>query len=218
METTIKKKIHTGSTGICYLLKNGDVLKFFNKSLDLLEINRFKYFSLYKNNGFNFPYDFAFDKKSFYGYISSFVDGKRIESIIPKTNINDLIDSLSDFENNIIDLSNSKIRIRNLNINNIFYNNKKITVLDPFYYSVALSESKEDLLTKNLNYYREQVLTSIIKNLDNDNLDKLIYRIMMYKENGATTSQILFDIKKYFDRYYSDNFETINDINKIKRK
>lgn len=218
METTIKKKIHTGSTDLCYLLKNGDVLKFFYNSLDLLEINRFKYFSLHKNNGFNFPYDFAFDKKSFYGYISSFVDGKRIENIIQKTNINDLIVALSNFEKDIIDLSNSKIRIRNLNVNNILYNNKKITALDPFYYSVALSESKEDLLTKNLNYYREQILTSIIKNLDNDKIDKLIYRIKMYKEKGATTSQILFDIKEYFDRYYSDNFETINDINKIKRK
>ena len=176
-----KKLLKKGTTSQCFILKTGDIFKQFNKPLSMSDVERFKYFLNYKNENFLFPFDFIYDDKKFYGYISKRALGQTLKESFSSSNLEKLfIDSIK-LEKNIDYISQGKILTHDLHSENIIYDGNLIQIIDSDEYGIRESYSIDEI--KNINYQYYRVLISYLcikKMIKNNNSQYIIDRINSY--------------------------------------
>ena len=210
-----KKYLNKGQTGICYLLGNNTVLKIFNDSKKTSEIDKFKYFQKFNNNSFVFPFEFVQYDDIFYGYISQFVVGKRLREVFNDSNLVTMSKKSYKLEKDIDFVSSGKIIVEDLSADNILYSDE-FKVIDPDYYVVDNSYDVDYINKLNHEIYKGTILDLFVypylKNKENHKF--IIDRAEYYNHKDIKASELILCFKEDMEKYYKEEFETINEFNK----
>lgn len=214
-----KKFLGKGACAKCYVLEDGNVFKNFNYPLNISDIDRFKCFLQYKNESFLFPFEFIYDTKKFYGYITKKAQGIVLKKSFSSSNLENLSKNSIRLEKDIRYISEGKIVIHDLNSENVIYNEKKFVVIDPDEYGIRYSASKDDVEKINLDKYRKRITNLFLMNLPlNKDTKYIIDIIAKHKYSNAKVSDIILDIKNNMENYYKEKIETIDDVREIIKK
>lgn len=216
-EISNKKFFDKGSLSKCYLLEDGNILKIFNKTKGLGEMDNFKYFLKYSNDSIVFPFEFIYDAKKFYGYIMKRMPGKKLREVFNTSILTDLSKYSYKLEKDIDFVSSVGITLYDLHDGNILYDGSKYTIIDPDEYSVTA----DPLKAKEFNHRFHRILIGnlFLENIQNIEHIKLIREnIAKYKYTDVRPSEMIAQIKDDLEKYYKENIETIEDVNNIIRR
>lgn len=214
-----KEYLNKGACSKCYILKDGNVFKKFNNPLNISDINRFKYLLEYSNESFLFPFDFVYDNKKFYGYITKRALGKSLEEVFLNSNLEDLSRNSIKLQKNIEYISEGKIAMYDFHSNNIMYDGKILEVIDPDEYGINGIYNVEYVKRLNLGAYRTMICNLFIFNIPfNKNSKYIIDRINKYKYIDARTSEIIINIKEDIEKHYKEKISTLEEFNKLTRR
>ncbi|MBQ2946386.1 MAG: hypothetical protein IJE04_00850 [Bacilli bacterium] len=216
-----KKLLKKGTTAKCFLLKNGNVFKQFNSPLDISDVERFKYFLNFENENILFPFDFVYDNKKFYGYVTKRAMGQTLSESFASSNLEKLSIHSIKTEKNIDLVSQGKIIMHDLHSDNVIYDGNLIQIIDPDEYGIRDIYTVEEIKDTNFKYYRTLISNLFIANIHgitNRHSDYLIDRINRYKYSGYRTSEIIIKIKDDMEKYTKEQIEIPNDFNRIIRK
>jgi len=214
-----KKFLNKGTTSKCFLLKNGTVFKQFNNPLDLSELERFKYLLNYKNDNFLFPFDFVYDNKKFYGYITKKALGDTLEKTFKNSDLKKLSTDCIKLEKNIDLISSGKIIMYDYHSANIMYDGNLIQVIDPDDYGINNFYTEKEVKIRNYQYNRIMMCNLFLSNIKlNKYTNYITDKVYQYKCCDAKVSDILINIKEDIEKYYKENINTVNDFNNMIRK
>ena len=65
-----KQKYKVSRMAKLFILDDDNILKLFKNPKEIYEIDRYKYMLNYDNESLVFPFEFIYDEKNFYGYIT----------------------------------------------------------------------------------------------------------------------------------------------------
>ncbi len=211
-----KKFLGNGKFNKCYTLENGNVYKEFGKPLNLVEIDRFKYLLEYKNSSMAFPFDFVYDNKMFYGYITEKAPGIVMEKAFEKSNILDMSTNSIRVEKDIKFISNGLIMMYDFHDNNFMYDGKKFTIIDFDEYAKVSVYSKDEIIKRNIKTYKGLfcgLFNGILK--PNRNTSYVVNKIQKYYHLDISASEMLYQIKEDMDKYYKTDINKPEDIKQI---
>lgn len=211
-----KKYLAKGSCAKCYVLENGNVFKKFNEPLNISEIENFRQLLKYKNDSFLFPFDFVYDDKNFYGYITENALCKPLEKEISNSNLLNLSTHSIKLESDIKRLSKEKIILYDLNSKNVLYNGQKYIVIDPDDYCISQVYGSEFIEERNFKYYRIMFTNLFVKKiLVNKNTRFMLDKINEYKYSNMLVSEIIIKIKEEIDKEFKSDINTIDELKEI---
>lgn len=209
-----KTFLDKGKCSKSYLLENGNVLKIFNNPKDLSEINRFKYFLEYSNDSFVFPFEFIYDDKKFYGYITKFIEGKKLENIFPESSFLKLSTHSYKLEKNIDFISEGNIWLLDFHAENVLYDGNKYSVID--HDEDAIANYLTDIKLRNKQAHRSLICNLFIENLSKFNIKRtVIDKINKYNVMRIYPSEMIIEIKNDLDKYFKEDIDSIEDIKNI---
>lgn len=212
-----KHLFNKGRTARCYMLDNGNVLKLFNNAKSLIEIERFKYMLDYINDSFVFPFEFVYDSKKFYGYITKRAPGIILELAFSKSNLVDLSTNSEKLEKDIDKVSKGGIVLYDFHDQNILYDGKQYSVIDPD--ENGIHKTKEYVNRFNQEAHRIMIGKLLEKNIENNKQTRYILeKVLEYKYSNMSPSQMLYQIKQDIYSYYKEDIKTIEELNSIIRK
>lgn len=218
-EYTSKKLLKKGTTAKCFLLQTGNVFKQFNTPLNISDMERFKYFLDYQNSSILFPFDFIYDNKRFYGYVTKRAIGDTLGNAFSGCNLEKLYEHSIDVEKNIEFVSEGKILMHDLHSDNVIYDGNLIQIIDPDEYGIRESYTKEEIKAINFKYYRTLISHLFIANIGiKENTQYIIDRINFHKYTGKTVSEIIIKIKEEMEEYTKERIQTVEDFNGIIRR
>lgn len=214
-----KKLLKKGTTAKCFLLQNGNVFKQFNTPLNISDIGRFRCFLDFQNSSILFPFDFVYDSKRFYGYVTKRAIGDTLGDTFSKCDLEKLSHHSIDVENNIELVSQGKILMHDLHSDNVIYDGNLIQIIDPDEYGIRESSTKEAIKDINFKYYKTLISHLFIANIGiNQNTQYIIDRINFHKYTGKTASEIIIKIKEEMEEYTKERIQTVDDFNSIIRR
>ena len=209
-----KKYFNKGRTAKCYLLDNGNILKLFNSKRDLSEIDRFKYMMEYANDSFIFPFEFIYDSKKFYGYITKRAPGIILESAFSKSNLINLSKHSQVLEHDIDYISEGGIALYDFHDQNVLYDGKRYSVID--HDENAIYRSVDYAKDFNQESHRIMVGKLFENNIRNGKHTKFILdKVNQYKYSDIRPSQMIGEIKQDIDFYFKEDIKTIEELNSI---
>ena len=209
-----KQYFDKGRCSKSYLLEDGNVLKIFNNPKDLSEIDRFKYFLNFSNDNFIFPFEFIYDDKKFYGYITKFIKGDKLENIFPKSSFLNLSNNSYKLERNIDFISDGGIWLLDFHAENVLYDGKQYSVID--HDENALANYLSDVKLRNQQSHRTLINNLFIENLVKFNIKRVILeKINKYRMMKIYPSEMIVTIKEDLDKYFKEDINSIEDIKNI---
>ncbi|MBR6690808.1 MAG: hypothetical protein IKL65_05700 [Bacilli bacterium] len=214
-----KQFIDKGTTGRCYLLEDGNVVKIFNNPRGLYEIDRFEHFLYYENDSFMFPHDFIFDSKKFYGYITKYASGETLDRVFSKSNLLQLSTHSLKLEKNIDFVSSGGITLYDFHPRNLMYDGKKYSAIDHDEYGVGTDI--EEIKRRNQSYHRILIGKLFLEKLDKFDYQhtKLITdKVREYMYSPIKPSEMIIKLKERIDREYKEDIKTLDDMDKIVRR
>ena len=168
VNTKDKKYIGSGRTARCYLLKDGSVLKIFKNNYDALSVLEKDMFNKntdiltnMSNNTFVGPKKLVMENNFVIGYLYSYVNGKTINKINNDTKLRDIFRSYNQVINDVKDITNKSIYLRDTNYDNIIYDNCSIHIIDLDYSFFSENKNKDILLYTN----SKEVFTNVVGGL-----------------------------------------------------
>lgn len=210
------KYLGKGICAKCYLLEDGvTVYKKFKYPHAIYDIERFKYFKEKNKGNILFPYDFNISGYSFVGYYTTFVPGQTLNKSIFDADLYSLAEHSIKLEKNIDYISHKKIVMLDFHCENIMYDYKKITVIDPDEYSIRDWETYLEIKKRNLKIYSRVFNNLIVKKIKCGYNDFLIESIHKYKDTDILVSDMIYQILNSINCYYKEDIKTIKELNYI---
>lgn len=200
-----------------YILEDGNILKLFKNPRDVSEIDRYRYMLNYDNDNFVFPFEFIYDNRKFYGYITRRVNGKTLGSVFSKSILLDLSTNSHRLEKNIDYVSDGGITLYDLHSENILYDGKNYSVID--HDENGLYRKPQDAKSDNRFYYRTVIGNLFINNIENNKHTRLIKEnINKYIYMKMFPSEMIVKVKEEMEKYYKEKIDTIDDLHTILRR
>ena len=202
--------IGIGNTAICFLMKDGNVLKVFLNTYDKYilfnsfnnVIEHFEKINSIKNDTYIAPEELLIKDGYCVGYIYPYQKAKTLKKMKLNTKIDSLINSYDKLLEDTIDISNKKLSIFDISDRNILFNtNFKIIDLDHFEF--FKNKSEEEILKNNMIKINKTIIYSLFdKNRMFNTMDFYnIHLKEMYKENVINNYKnmklFLSELKKY---------------------
>lgn len=214
-----KRKLGEGETSICYELQNQNVFNEFNSPLSLSEIEKFKHFLKYENKSFLFPFDFVYDEKYFYGYITKRARGLELHENILKSDLEKLSKASSVVEEDIDFISQGNILIRDLHAGNIIYDDEKLQIIDQNEYIIKPNYDIVDVIGENSKTYRI-MFTNLFKSYIFHNKESrfILQKLNKYENSGYSTSEIIIKLKEDIEKHYKEEINTLEEFDRLIRK
>lgn len=214
-----KKFLGKGNYGKCYELESGSILKLFNKPQSLIEIDKFRYMLKYKNESFLFPFDFVYDDKKFYGYISKKSLGIPLKDSFSSSNIEELSNNSILLEEDILKISEGRILIDDFHEGKIMYDGQKLEVIDTDFYQALVPFTPKEIRKDNLFHYKIVLARLFKTNITYIEDTKYIFgQIDKYLHSDILPSDMIASIKEDMEKYYKEKIKTMNQIQKIIRR
>ena len=214
-----KKLLKKGTTAKCFLLQNGNVFKQFNNPLNISDVERFKHFLNFENKNILFPFDFVYDSKKFYGYVTKRAVGPTLSESFSGSNLEKLSTHSIKVEKNIGFVSQGKILMHDLHSDNVIYDGNLIQIIDPDEYGIRDIYNVEEIRDTNFTYYKTLISNLFITNIGiNKNTQYVIDKINFHKYTGYRASEVIIKIKEEMEKYTKEQLETVDDFNSIIRK
>ena len=211
-----KKLLKKGTTAKCFLLQNGNVFKQFNAPLSISDVERFKYFLNFENENILFPFDFVYDNKRFYGYVTKRAIGDTLTESFSSSNLEKLSTNSIKVEKNIDLVSQGKILMHDLHSDNVIYDGNLMQIIDPDEYGIRDIYTVEEIKDTNFKYYRTLISNLFINDLEiNKNTQYIIDKINLYKYTGYRASEVIIKIKDDMEKYTKETINTVDDFNRI---
>lgn len=216
-----KEFIGQGFMAECYLLENGKVFKEFNDPLKISDIEKFKYFLNFKNENFVFPFEFIYDNKKFYGYITEKAKGKILSEVFSSSNLEKLSTHYLKLERNTNFISEGNIIMHDFHRENIMYDGELLQVIDPDEYEISNSLSNKQVIDYNNYYHRTTLGTLFMSNVNlslNKKIRYVLDKIPKYAYLSIKPSEMIIDIKEKIYGCVKEDFDTLDDLNEILRR
>ncbi len=214
-----KKLLKEGTTAKCFLLQNGNVFKQFNNPLSISDVERFKYFLNFENESILFPFDFIYDNKKFYGYVTKRAFGQTLRESFSSNNLERLSTHSIKTEKNIDFVSQGKILMHDLHSDNVIYDGNLVQIIDPDEYGIRDIYAVDEIKDINFKYYRTLISNLFITNIGiNKNTQYIIDKINFHKYTGYRASEVIINIKEEMEKYAKETINTVDDFNRIIRK
>lgn len=214
-----KRKLGKGKTSICYEIQNQNVFNEFINPLNLSDVEKFKHFLKYENESFLFPFDFVYDEKYFYGYITKKARGLELQENILKSDLEKISKASSVVEEDIDFISQGNILIRDLHAGNIIYDDEKLQIIDPNEYIIKPNYDIVDVIGENAKTYRI-MFTNLFKSFIFHNKESrfILQKLNKYENSGYSASEIITKLKEDIEKHYKEEINTLEEFNRIVRK
>ena len=200
-------KIESGCNGSCFLIDDNKVFKMIKDPIRIEHnINRLSRIYI---PSFTFPQELVYVKNEFVGYIMDYVNGVTLEELT-SVPLDAFIKHMRLFEYNIGELSLNKIRINDMNIGNIIYDeNSGFKAIDTdFYYK----DDDKDVYQNNLSCFSISVFETLLNIYKayfiNNNLQ---HKFQLLIDGKYLPSKFLVDILKEFRRVLKLNINNTYD-------
>ena len=214
-----KKLLKEGTTAKCFLLQNGNVFKQFKSPLSISDLERFKYFFNFENENILFPFDFVYDSKKFYGYVTKRALGQTLSESFSSSDLEKLSTNSIKVQKNIDLVSQGKILMHDLHSDNVIYDGNLVQIIDPDEYGIRDIYTVEEVKDTNFKYYRTLISNLFITNIGlSKDTQYIIDKINLYKYTGYRASEVIIKIKEEMEKYTKEQIETVDDFNNIIRK
>ena len=211
-----KKLLKKGTTAKCFLLQNGNIFKQFNNPLCISDVERFKYFLNFENESVLFPFDFIYDNKKFYGYVTKRAFGQTLRESFSGSNLERLSTHSIKTEKNIDFVSQGKILMHDLHSDNVIYDGNLVQIIDPDEYGIRDIYTVDEIKDINFKYYRTLISNLFITNIGiNKNTQYIIDKINFHKYTGYRASEVIINIKYEMEKYTKETINTVDDFNSI---
>ena len=211
-----KKLLKKGTTAKCFLLQNGNIFKQFNNPLCISDVERFKYFLNFENESVLFPFDFIYDNKKFYGYVTKRAFGQTLRESFSSNNLERLSTHSIKTEKNIDFVSQGKILMHDLHFDNVIYDGNLVQIIDPDEYGIRDIYTADEIKDINFKYYRTLISNLFITNIGiNKNTQYIIDKINFHKYTGYRASEVIINIKYEMEKYTKETINTVDDFNSI---
>ena len=211
-----KKLLKKGTTAKCFLLQNGNIFKQFNNPLCISDVERFKYFLNFENESILFPFDFIYDNKKFYGYVTKRAFGQTLRESFSGSNLERLSTHSIKTEKNIDFVSQGKILMHDLHFDNVIYDGNLVQIIDPDEYGIRDIYTADEIKDINFKYYRTLISNLFITNIGiNKNTQYIIDKINFHKYTGYRASEVIINIKYEMEKYTKETINTVDDFNSI---
>jgi len=212
-----KQFLGKGNMSKCYILEDGNVLKLFNCPRDVSEIERFKYFLKYSNNSFLFPFEFIYDSRKFYGYITKKAMGKTLSETFFKSNLLKLSKDSYKLERDMDFVSSGGIVLYDLHDDNVLYDGEKYSVID--FDESGISSDIQYASNANRRYHNILIGNLFLENLYKIKSSQIIIdKINKYKFMSIRPSEMIVQVKNDIEKYYNEDIDVLDDINNIIRR
>ena len=185
--------IGQGHTGVSYLTKDGQVLKYILGSKE--HYNDLQMFTYIKNDNFAFPRALVYFEEpvqeKFLGYTMQYFEGVDFRHLNPNTNFNHLLTECDKIEEDINTLSSrNAIYMDDINPSNVIYtNNGELKVIDTDFYSYFPSEEEYLLYRHNMYEWGNFLLTMLAFNefpFENSKINDLYLNSILYGKTSPT--------------------------------
>ena len=179
--------IGVGTSAICFLMKNGNVLKLYiNTHLKYELFHKYDmeehliFLNKIKNDSYIGPEEILIKNDEVIGYIYPYVPGKVIKNLNNNIKLKSLINAYEKLYKDTILISNDSYKLQDLHQKNIIFNNN-IYIIDV--YKGYFDESNIDnLFIKNMGYINKTIINAIFNlkffeylKFRDDKLDELYY-------------------------------------------
>ena len=214
-----RKKFKFCKMSKLYLLEDDKLLKLFKNPRDISELERYKYFMDYANDSFIFPFEFVYDSKKFYGYITKRVYADTLESVFSKSDLLELSSNSFKLEKDIDFVSSGGISLYDFHSENVLYDGNNYSVID----------HDENGILQNIGYVKKrnrQVHKILISRLFLEKLEELDFNhTKLIRENilgdmysEIKPSELIIKIKEQIDKEYKEDVKKLEDITNIVRR
>ena len=212
----ITKMLGKGNSSKCFTIQNGDVFKKFNNPLSICDVERFMYFLNFENESILFPFDFIYDNKKFYGYVTKRAFGQTLRESFSGSNLERLSTHSIKTEKNIDFVSQGKILMHDLHFDNVIYDGNLVQIIDPDEYGIRDIYTADEIKDINFKYYRTLISNLFITNIGiNKNTQYIIDKINFHKYTGYRASEVIINIKYEMEKYTKETINTVDDFNSI---
>lgn len=204
------KYIGWGTTSLCFLLSNGEVLKLYTNSYRKNKLFETRNMDEHLNNlnkinndSFIGPDKIYIKEGTIIGYSMRYAKGRHLHDIKPKTNISDLIPLIDKLINDSISLSEYNFKLADLHDKNIIIGEKlNVIDLDSGFFE---DETKpEEIIKTNVSSLIKTIISAIFKiknyeiiSFNSDELNKLYYIISI--ENIHAYKELLMKIREILE-------------------
>lgn len=168
------KRIYRGFNGTCYLTNDGSVFKL----LESPNEEKLERLSKFDSPHFVFPKKLVYDKHGkLLGYLMDYVDGDTISHIPDNFSLPKYINEIEKIENEIAILTNYKLQLVDVGVNNIMYSKGyNIRIIDTDFYEP--NSDKKNLYQSNMTHFNYSVMYPICDiselKIHNPELDKYV--------------------------------------------
>ena len=213
-----QKELGRGTSGICYLTKDGRVFKKLFSPMD--NYDTLSYMSEhYKSDHLALPEQFVFldnDHDNFIGYLRKYIEGKNFKSLDDCIEVERFIKALQSLEKEIIENTKRGLEYHDTHYANLLYTPEdEIEIIDPFLFDISYN----DYDYKNRIGYTFMDIAYSINNkvLDvnnvNDAIDKLISKSYEYYASGfIKPSQLMYELAMELKRLTGNENQTLGDM------
>ena len=215
--------IGVGTTALCFLMKDGNVLKVFmdtsnKKELFLSKKNIIKHFELInklKNDTYIVPEELLIKDNNFIGYIYPYKSAKVLNLLNKNTKLDNIIDSYDKLIEDTSKISEKKFILEDLHDKNILYSDNFYLIdLDFGYFEK--SKSSEELTNLNLLNLNEAIIHSLFKKKLNMVIDFFDEDLNDLYKNATKKDYRYFKILLLEIQKYKDSIKSKSDLKKNK--
>ena len=204
------KYIGWGTTSLCFLLSNGEVLKLYTNSYRKNKLyetrnmyEHLKNLNKLNNESFIGPDKIYIKDGKIIGYSMRYAKGRHLHDIKPKTNIVDLIPLIDKLINDSISLSDYNFKLADLHDKNIIIGDKfSVIDLDSGFFEDKIEP--EELIKINVSSLIKTIISAIFKikdyeiiSFNSDELNKLYYIISI--EDIHAYKELLIKIREIIE-------------------
>lgn len=215
-----KKKIGEGTTGICYELKTGEVVKLFKIPQSISEIEKYKKFLERENDSILFPYDFIIRGKKFLGYITKKASGEIIEKSLRKYSLERISLNSYKLDKDIMYVSEARILINDVHQENMFYDGNAFSIIDTDSFDMSIYDV-DDTYHKNIKRVKRAILEVIYEDISNKGivLNKNKFYLELYKcvTWDYPLPDSILHFKECVEKYCGQKVDSLESVKILKR-
>ena len=180
--------IGVGTSAICFLMRDGNVLKLYINTYLKKELfykydmkSHLKYLNEISNDSYIGPNEVLIKDNQVVGYIYSYIKAKTLNKISNDINMKEILNAYQNLFDDTKEVSKNNFRIADLHNKNILYNSKFYIIdLDKGY---QVDETNDNLFSKNICDINKNIIKSIFDlgfyeymNFDDDKLEELYFK------------------------------------------
>ena len=209
-----------GTSGRCYEIKTGEVVKLFKFSRDIKEIEKYRQFSKFQNDSILFPYDFLVKNNKFIGYVTKKASGQILDYSLRVHSLESISRNSIKLEKDIKYISYNGVMMFDVHRENMFYDGYKFSIIDTDGFDSSAYEEESTYL-RNVNKVKRAIFEVIRDELVSKNnpvfQNELYLKMYKYVTWDYSISEMILLFRDILEKHYGESIDKLCDIKQLKK-